>query len=330
MKIAETHIEITLRDNAESTALLGQFNRNLKEIEKAFPARIIARGGKIRIEGTPEEVEDVRRLFEKLLDVVESNHVPTLAEVRYLITQVKGHNGVDGVLSDVVRVTHWGEEIRPKTVGQHRYVEAIRNNDIVFTIGPAGTGKTYLAVAMAIDYLKTERVKRIILTRPAVEAGEELGFLPGDIEAKVSPYLRPLYDAIFDMIPAREFEKLTEHGRIEMAPLAFMRGRTLNNSFVILDEAQNTTSIQMKMFLTRLGFNSKAVITGDVTQVDLAEEKSGLMAVQKILQGIEGISFVYLDKSDVVRHPLVARIIEAYERAEQGKRRAIDAPAEER
>ena len=272
----------------------------------------------------------MRKLFEKLLDVVESNHVPTLAEVRYLITQVKGHNGVDGVLSDVVRVTHWGEEIRPKTVGQHRYVEAIRNNDIVFAIGPAGTGKTYLAVAMAIDYLKTERVKRIILTRPAVEAGEELGFLPGDIEAKVSPYLRPLYDAIFDMIPAREFEKLTEHGRIEMAPLAFMRGRTLNNSFVILDEAQNTTSIQMKMFLTRLGFNSKAVITGDVTQVDLAEEKSGLMAVQKILQGIEGISFVYLDKSDVVRHPLVARIIEAYERAEQGKRRAIDAPAEER
>ncbi len=271
----------------------------------------------------------MRRLFEKLLDVIESNHVPTLAEVRYLITQVKGHNGVDGVLSDVVRVTHWGEEIRPKTVGQHRYVEAIRNNDIVFAIGPAGTGKTYLAVAMAINYLKTERVKRIILTRPAVEAGEELGFLPGDIEAKVSPYLRPLYDAIFDMIPAREFEKLTEHGRIEMAPLAFMRGRTLNNSFVILDEAQNTTSIQMKMFLTRLGFNSKAVITGDVTQVDLAEEKSGLMAVQRILQGIEGISFVYLDKSDVVRHPLVARIIEAYERADREKRRAADA-AEQR
>ncbi len=309
-----------MRDNAESTALLGQFNRNLKEIEKSFPARIIARGGTIRIEGAPEDVEEVRKLFEKLLDVIESKHVPTLAEVRYLITQVKGHNGVDGVLSDVVRVTHWGEEIRPKTVGQHRYIEAIRNNDIVFAIGPAGTGKTYLAVAMAIDYLKTEKVKRIILTRPAVEAGEELGFLPGDIEAKVSPYLRPLYDAIFDMIPAREFEKLTEHGRIEMAPLAFMRGRTLNNSFVILDEAQNTTSTQMKMFLTRLGFNSKAVITGDITQVDLEERLSGLMSVQEILQGIEGISFVYLDKSDVVRHPLVARIIEAYEKNERKKR----------
>ncbi len=255
--------------------------------------------------------------------MIESHHIPSLAEVRYLITQVKGHNGLDGVLSDVVRVTHWGEAIRAKTIGQHRYVEAIRNNDIVFAIGPAGTGKTYLAVAMAIDYLKRERVKRIILTRPAVEAGEELGFLPGDIQEKVSPYLRPLYDAIFDMIPAKEFERLTEHGRIEMAPLAFMRGRTLNNSFVILDEAQNTTSIQMKMFLTRLGFNSKAVITGDITQVDL-EGLSGLMAVQKILTGIDGISFVYLDKSDVVRHPLVARIIEAYEKSEQKMRKQAE------
>lgn len=302
-----------MRDNAESTALLGEFNRNLKEIEKAFPVRIIARGETVRIEGTPAEVEQVRALFEKLLDVVETNHVPSLDEVRYLIGQVKGGGGVEGVLSDVVRVTHWGEEIRAKTAGQHRYIEAIRANDIVFSIGPAGTGKTYLAVAMAIDYLKREKVKRIILTRPAVEAGEELGFLPGDIQAKVSPYLRPLYDAIYDMIPVREFDKLTEHGRIEMAPLAFMRGRTLNNSFVILDEAQNTTSIQMKMFLTRLGFHSKAVITGDITQVDLEEGTSGLVAVQGILDGIDGISFVTLDKSDVVRHPLVARIIEAYE-----------------
>jgi phosphate starvation-inducible PhoH-like protein len=262
-------------------------------------------------------VEQVRSLFEKLLDIIESNHSPNLSEVRYLIGQIKGGNGVEGVLSDVVRVTHWGEEIRAKTVGQHRYIEAIRKNDIVFSIGPAGTGKTYLAVAMAIDYLKRAKVKRIILTRPAVEAGEELGFLPGDIQAKVSPYLRPLYDAIFDMIPASEFEKLTEHGRIEMAPLAFMRGRTLNNSFVILDEAQNTTSIQMKMFLTRLGFHSKAVITGDITQVDLEDGLSGLASVRSILDGVDGISFVNLDKSDVVRHPLVARIIEAYERNEQ-------------
>jgi len=319
MTIEEAQAEITLHDNAEATAILGQFNLNLKEIEKNFSARIIARGEKIRIEGEPEEVERVRSLFEKLLDLVEGKHYPSAADVRYLIEQIKAGIGVEGVLSDVVRVTHWGEEIRAKTVGQHRYVEAIRKSDITFSIGPAGTGKTYLAVAIAIDYLKRERVKRIILTRPAVEAGEELGFLPGDIQAKVSPYLRPLYDAIFDMIPVSEFEKLTEHGRIEMAPLAFMRGRTLNNSFVILDEAQNTTSTQMKMFLTRLGFHSKAIITGDITQVDLEEHASGLIAVQKVLSGIEGISFIYLDKSDVVRHPLVARIIEAYEESERKK-----------
>lgn len=312
--IETTHAEITLKDNAESTALLGQYNKNLKEIEQAFSATIIARGETIRIEGDPEEVERVRSLFEKLLDLIGSNHPPALADVRYMIDQTKAGNGLEGVLSDVVRVTHWGEEIRAKTVGQHRYIQAVRGSDVTFAIGPAGTGKTYLAVATAIDFLKRERVKRIILTRPAVEAGEELGFLPGDIQAKVSPYLRPLYDAMFDMIPVKEFEKLTEQGRIEMAPLAFMRGRTLNNSFVILDEAQNTTSIQMKMFLTRLGFNSKAIITGDVTQVDLEDHPSGLITVQDILGNIDGISFVYLEKADVVRHRLVARIIDAYER----------------
>lgn len=313
MSNEQTHIEFTLQDNAEATALLGQYNRNLKEIEKAFASSILARGETIRIEGEPEEVEQIRRLFDKLLDLVRGRHYPTLADVRYLVDQIKAGVGVDGVLSDVVRVTHWGEEIRAKTVGQHRYVRGVRENDVTFAIGPAGTGKTYLAVAMAIDYLKRENVKRIILTRPAVEAGEELGFLPGDIQAKVSPYLRPLYDAIFDMIPVSEFEKLVEYGRIEMAPLAFMRGRTLNNCFVILDEAQNTTSMQMKMFLTRLGFHSKAVITGDVTQVDLENHESGLIAVQKILKDIQGISFIHLSKGDVVRHNLVARIIEAYE-----------------
>ncbi len=252
-------------------------------------------------------------MFGKLLDVVESNHTPSLAEVQYLITQVQEGNQVSGILTNVVRITHWGEEIRAKTIGQQQYVEAIRNNDIVFSIGPAGTGKTYLAVALAIDYLKNERVKRIILTRPAVEAGEELGFLPGDIQAKVNPYLRPLYDAMYDMIPVGEVEKLIELGKIEMAPLAFMRGRTLNNCFVILDEAQNTTSLQMKMFLTRLGFHSKAVVTGDITQVDLKQGIPGLAAAENILKDIRGISFVNLTKSDVVRHPLVARIIEAYE-----------------
>ena len=314
MTIETAQAEITMRDNAEATALLGQYNRNLKEIEKAFSAQIIARGETVRIEGEPEEVEHVRALFEKLLDLIGTNHTPSPSDVRYMIDQTKAGVGLEGVLSDVVRITHWGEEIRAKTVGQHRYVKAVRESDVTFAIGPAGTGKTYLAVATAIDLLKREKVKRIILTRPAVEAGEELGFLPGDIQAKVSPYLRPLYDAIFDMIPVSEFEKLTETGRIEMAPLAFMRGRTLNNSFVILDEAQNTTSTQMKMFLTRLGFHSQAIITGDITQVDLQNQTSGLIAVQTILSGIEGISFVYLDKTDVVRHPLVARIIDAYER----------------
>lgn len=302
-----------MRDSVEPAALLGKFNCNVKEIEKSFSASVIARGEIIRIEGTNEEVEQVRSLFNKLIDVVKSEHVPSLDELRYLIRQVKEGRSLDGVLSDVVRVTHWGEEIRAKTAGQHSYIEAMRSKDIVFSIGPAGTGKTYLAVAMAIDCLKTGKVKRIILTRPAVEAGEELGFLPGDIRAKVNPYLRPLYDAIYDMIPAGEFEKLVELGRIEMAPLAFMRGRSLNNSFVILDEAQNTTSIQMKMFLTRLGFHSKAVVTGDITQIDIGEGASGLAAVQGILKGIDDISFVILDKRDVVRHPLVARIIEAYE-----------------
>ncbi|MEW5826003.1 MAG: PhoH family protein [Candidatus Bipolaricaulota bacterium] len=311
--------ELTLRDDAEAAALFGQYNRNLKEIERAFSAKILARGETIHVEGDAEEVERVRTLFEKLISLIGKNHYPSTADVRYLIDQVKAGVGVQGVLSDVVRVTHWGEEIRAKTVGQHRYVQAVRDSDVVFAIGPAGTGKTYLAVAMAIDALKREKAKRIILTRPAVEAGEELGFLPGDIQAKVSPYLRPLYDAMFDMIPASEFEKLTEMGRIEMAPLAFMRGRTLNNSFVILDEAQNTTSTQMKMFLTRLGFNSRAIITGDITQVDLEERVSGLISVQDVLQGIDGISFVYLDRSDVVRHPLVARIIEAYERRDPAR-----------
>jgi len=314
MIIEPTQVEMALRDNTEATALFGQFNKNLKEIENAFSAQIIARGETIRIEGDPEEVELVRTLFEKLMDLVEGKHYPSANDVRYLVSQIKAGVGVDGVLSDVVRVTHWGEEIRAKTVGQHKYIQAVRENDITFSIGPAGTGKTYLAVAMAIDYLKREKVKRIILTRPAVEAGEELGFLPGDIQAKVSPYLRPLYDAIYDMIPVSEFEKLVEHGRIEMAPLAFMRGRTLNNCFVILDEAQNTTSMQMKMFLTRLGFHSKAIITGDITQVDLQDHQSGLISVQGVLADINGISFTHLDKGDVVRHALVASIIEAYEK----------------
>ncbi len=305
--------EITLKDSDEATALLGQFNKNLNYIRDNFDAKIAARGNKVTIEGEEEEVETAYLLFNKLLDMIEDNHIPNLEEVKYITQKVKEDENVEGVLADVIHVTYWGEEIKPKTVGQRKYVDAMEDSDIVFSIGPAGTGKTYLAVAVAIEHLKRGKINRIILTRPAVEAGEELGFLPGDIQAKVNPYLRPLYDAIYDMIPADEFNKLRDMGKVEIAPLAFMRGRTLNNSFVILDEAQNTTTTQMKMFLTRMGFNSKVVVTGDITQIDLERGKSGLKEVRKILANIEGISFIYLDKTDVVRHKLVKEIIEAYE-----------------
>lgn len=312
--------EITLKDSGETTALLGQFNKNLNYIRDNFEAKIAARGNKVTIEGEEEEVETAYLLFNKLLDMIEENHIPNLEEVKYITQKVKEDENLEGVFSDVIHVTYWGEEIKPKTVGQRKYVDAMEGSDIVFSIGPAGTGKTYLAVAVAIEHLKKGEINRIILTRPAVEAGEELGFLPGDIQAKVNPYLRPLYDAIYDMIPPDEFNKLRDMGKVEIAPLAFMRGRTLNNSFVILDEAQNTTTTQMKMFLTRMGFNSKVVVTGDITQIDLEKGKSGLKEVRKILANIEGISFIHLDKTDVVRHKLVKEVIEAYEIYE-GKRK---------
>ncbi len=307
-----------LKDSSEATALLGQFNRNLNLLKQAFNAKITHRGNKVIIEGEVAEVERVQTLFDKLRDVIASDHVPSLDEVSYLVEQIRKEANLEGVMEDVIQATYWGGVIKPKAVGQRKYVQAIQQNDVVFAIGPSGTGKTYLAVAIAIGHLKKGRVHRIILNRPAVEAGEELGFLPGDIEAKVSPYLRPLYDAIYDMIPHEEVQRLEEAGKIEIAPLAFMRGRTLNNSFIILDEAQNTTATQMKMFLTRLGFNSKVVVTGDVTQIDLERGKSGLVAVERILKDIEGIAFIYLDKGDVVRHHLVKKIIEAYEKVENG------------
>lgn len=298
--------------------VLGQYNRNLRLISQVFSkAKIVARGDRILIEGEAEDVEKLERLFGKLLEVARTNRMPSLEEVRYLLTQIEEGGDLTGVLTDVIQITHWGEAIRPKTAGQKRYIEAIKENDVVFAIGPAGTGKTYLAVAMALSYLQQGKVKRLILTRPAVEAGEQLGFLPGDIFQKVNPYLRPLYDAIYDMIPAPELDKYIQTGRVEIAPLAFMRGRTLNNAFIILDEAQNTTHTQMKMFLTRLGFGSKAVVTGDITQIDLVGVTSGLAEVPRILSGIPGIAIVYLDRTDVVRHPLVKAIIEAYERAER-------------
>lgn len=308
--------EITLRNNEQATKLLGQYNKNLDHIKEQFGVQIVVRGDKIKINGEEEQVKKVRLLFDHLLDIVEEGDFVSLDQVKKLVEEIKSGNEsrLGGVFTDIIQTTYWGEQIKPKSIKQKKYVEAIRNNDIVFCIGPAGTGKTYLAVAMAIEYLQKGKVKRIILTRPAVEAGEELGFLPGDMQAKVNPYLRPLYDAIYDMIPGKEFEKLKEDGRIEVAPLAFMRGRTLNNSFVILDEAQNTTSTQLKMFLTRLGFDAKAVVTGDITQIDLKKGTSGLQQDREILEDIAGVEFIYLKKEDVVRHDLVKKIIKAYEK----------------
>ncbi|MCF7876421.1 PhoH family protein [Candidatus Bipolaricaulota bacterium] len=307
--------ELTLRDHDQTVTLLGQYNKNLKYIRENFDAQIIVRDGTIKITGKEKEVKQIRSLFDELLEMIDAGQSLKHEEVKKLTRMAKEGQGgeLKGVLSDVIQTTYWGEQIKPKSINQKEYVEAIREKDIVFCIGPAGTGKTYLAVAMGIEFLKKGKVKRMILTRPAVEAGEELGFLPGDMQAKVNPYLRPLYDAIYDMIPGEEFERLKEDGRIEIAPLAFMRGRTLNNSFVILDEAQNTTSTQLKMFLTRLGFDSKAVITGDITQIDLKSDASGLSHDRKFLEDIPGIEFIYLTKTDVVRHDLVKKIIEAYE-----------------
>ncbi len=316
---AKAQREIPLSDVAEATALLGPFNKHLAVIQERFPVRIKMRGDTLLVEGEEQEVSQVIQLLEKLKGLIAHGHVPEVRDVEYLAEQIQADEDIESVLSGVVQHTHWGEEIRPKTKGQARYVQAMEKHEIVFAIGPSGTGKTYLAVAMAVQSLKKGRVGRLILTRPAVEAGEELGFLPGDIVAKVSPYLRPLYDALYDMLPADEVKRYLETGRIEIAPLAYMRGRTLNNSFIILDEAQNTTSGQMKMFLTRLGLHSRAVITGDVTQIDLERGVSGLVEVQRILSGVDEISFVYLEKSDVVRHPLVKRIIDAYEKMEQKK-----------
>jgi len=257
-------------------------------------------------------------LFKELIDMANAKGFVDVGELNYLIEKLKEmdnkNSEEDGIAKQIFSTSLLGEKIKPKTLGQKRYMEAMERNDIVFAIGPAGTGKTYLAVAKAIDSLKKGIVQRIILTRPAIEAGEKLGFLPGTFMEKVDPYLRPLYDAMFDMMSFGKFQSYRERGIIEIVPLAYMRGRTLNNAFVILDEAQNTTHQQMKMFLTRIGFNSKAVITGDVTQVDLEKGKiSGLIEAAKILDGIEGIMFVYLNKEDVVRHPLVKKIIKAYE-----------------
>lgn len=255
-----------------------------------------------------------------LFEIIETKGMLSFEDVRYAVNMEKQNNSesIKNYLNDILVTTYQGKPIRPKTIGQKRYVDIIRKNGVVFGVGPAGTGKTYLAMVMAIEAFKNKEVSRIILTRPAVEAGESLGFLPGDLQEKIDPYLRPLYDALFEIMGPETYQKLMEKGNIEVAPLAYMRGRTLDNSYVILDEAQNTTPQQMKMFLTRLGYGSKAIITGDITQLDLPNgKKSGLITIRNILKNVEGIEFVDLDKNDVVRHPLVQRIIDAYDKYEK-------------
>jgi phosphate starvation-inducible PhoH-like protein len=314
---------IVLEDLSEAQDLFGQQDKHLRLIEENFDAKIIARGCNLEIIGDRQESQRIARLFGELLSLLRGGHDISSGDVKYAIRMIKGGKDLDleDIVSEAIHVFS-NRIVRPKTRGQRRYVAAMRQYDLVFSIGPAGTGKTYLAMAMAVSALKSGSVGRIIMTRPAVEAGERLGFLPGDMLAKVDPYLRPLYDALYDMMPVEKIQTYMERGVIEVAPLAFMRGRTLNNSFVVLDEAQNSTSEQMKMFLTRLGFDSKAVVTGDVTQIDLPPERgSGLLEVQTILADVEGIEFAYLTGEDVVRHELVQRIIEAYETHEAREHR---------
>ncbi len=318
--IAESNIQID--DMEKIMIIFGDYDQNLKVIEDEFGVDIIVREGEIRIIGEENAVAMVRKILDTLLKMQESGEVITSHSVSYTIDLVReGEERRTGELGDVIITTARGKAIKSKTIGQKKYIEAIQSNEVVFGIGPAGTGKTYLAMAMAVKAFKNREVSRIILTRPAVEAGEKLGFLPGDLQNKVDPYLRPLYDALHDIMGAETYQKHIERGVIEVAPLAYMRGRTLDDAYIILDEAQNTSPEQMKMFLTRLGFGSKAIITGDITQIDLPKGKySGLKEVMEVLKNIKGIGFVYFHEKDVVRHKLVRDIIKAYEKHESRKK----------
>ena len=298
-------------------ALFGVRDENVETIRRELNVEIFAHGNEITLSGEEEKVRQARAVLERLLGIVARGESIDKTRIRYAVELAGEGNAdrIDEIMRDVIAITYRGRQVKCKTLGQKQYVEAIKANTCTFAVGPAGTGKTYLAIAMAVVALKNKDVERIILTRPAVEAGEKLGFLPGDLQQKVDPYLRPLYDALNDMMGAESYQRLLERGAVEVAPLAYMRGRTLNDAFIILDEAQNTTSEQMKMFLTRMGMGSKMIITGDVTQIDLpAGRKSGLVEALEVLKGVEDIGMVRLSHRDVVRHELVQAIVKAYEK----------------
>ncbi len=318
----EQIVSIDRMENAVS--LFGSFDENIRQLEKEFGVNILNRGSDLKVSGDIEAVSAAVRAIGGLLMLINKGEPINSQSLNYVISLVKDGNEdkLSEISGDCICITTKGRPVKPKTLGQKKYIDAIKQNTIVFGVGPAGTGKTYLAVAMAVNAFRAKEITRIILTRPAVEAGEKLGFLPGDLQQKVDPYLRPLYDALFDRLGAESFQKYQEKGNIEVAPLAYMRGRTLDDSFIILDEAQNTTPEQMKMFLTRLGFNSKIVVTGDITQIDLPDgKKSGLVEATKILKNVDDIQTVRFSEKDVVRHRLVMDIIKAYEKNEEARKR---------
>lgn len=308
-------VRLTIPDSVDMTALMGPADSLLRRIEAATDATITVRGNQISVMGEPVEANRVISIFSQLIQMVSLGETPSPDEVDLLLSRSRTPGETDVSFADDILLTYRGRALRPKTAGQRRYIEAVRRNTLTFALGPAGTGKTYLAMAMAVAALKRREVGRIVLCRPVVEAGESLGYLPGTLQEKLDPYVRPLYDALFDMTDMEKGNALIEQGVIEIAPLAYMRGRTLNDAFVILDEAQNTTPEQMKMFLTRMGFRSKFVVTGDASQRDL-NGPSGLTSARRALEGVEDIAFVDLGRADIVRHALVARIVEAYEAAE--------------
>ena len=307
----------------QAVTLFGSFDENIRLIEQHYNVHVLTRGNDLKVSGEPEAVGKAVRAITGLLQLINRGEQLNDQNVRYVLMLVDegGEDALPQLMSDSICVTSKGRPVKPKTLGQKKYIEAIRDNTVVLGVGPAGTGKTYLAVAMAVKAFRAKEVNRIILTRPAVEAGEKLGFLPGDLQSKVDPYLRPLYDALFDMLGTETYQKYLERGNIEIAPLAYMRGRTLDDSFIILDEAQNTTPEQMKMFLTRLGFNSKMVVTGDITQIDLPDgHKSGLREAMRVLKNVPDLAICSFNEKDVVRHKLVQEIIRAYEKYDEGRR----------